>query len=44
MITILLFTYGFPKNYDDNYAIKLVDKLPTQLVVMYLLNILKVSK
>lgn len=29
MITILLFTYGFPKNYDDNYAIKLVDKLPT---------------
>ena len=29
MICILLFTYGFPKNYDDNYAIKLVDKLPT---------------
>ena len=29
MIGILLFTYGFPKNYDDNYAIKLVDKLPT---------------
>ena len=45
MIGILLFTYGFPKNYDDDYADKLADKLSTtvgcNISSFYFDNVLK---